>query len=193
MIPWPRLPDRNTLVFAAGGLFAYFLSQWLMEAGSFWLLAAVSVSRLAVGALSAAAVASLMEWKPRGSMAWLAIAAPYPVDLAVTLYWRVARTAAEAGETGLLGPTSEIIFIASLLLGSHYLTAWTVQRAASAAAEPLRTMRNLMFALTGVGILLMPGPVASLWFLARIAEPVALAGYCAVLAAGPPRGAAIPA
>ena len=183
-------PSRTTFLFAAlfaaAGLFAYFVSHWLLEIGPGWMLVAVSLGRLVIGVVPAAFLARRMGWTSSGSLWAIAVAAPYPVDLALAGYWQFARAMPESLRVDWIGPTAEMIFVAAVLLSSRWLTQWAVER--SAGGQTLELARRLgvvLFALTGAGVLLMGDPARSLWFLSRIAEPVALAGYSAVIGSGP--------
>jgi hypothetical protein len=182
-----RLPKPATVIFAIAGFLAYLTSAWLLKTNSVIVLILVSVSRLMFASIPPALVAKAIGWSNRGSMAALAIATPYPVDLAVFAYWEWALAIPESWASRLNSPVTFVLFVAGVLLASRRLTAWAVGRAlGQQGTERLRQLGGVLFALTAAGLILGRSPTGILWFLSHLAEPLAMTGYCAILGAGPP-------
>jgi len=183
----PRFWTRNTVLFALGGLFAYGLSLWLFQIGSPFVVVLVSVIRLFLGLAPSRFIAQRMGWQPATSWHAGALAAPYPLELALLAYSKRFAFLPDSLVPTLSGPTVFLIFITSVLLVSRWTTVWALPAdIRRQKAESLRFLGGLLLVLTAIGVVLVPSPW-SLLFLHYVPEPIALAGYCALTGRGTKR------
>jgi hypothetical protein len=170
--------SRRTLVFAAAGLICYLLSRWVFTIDSTAVLIIVSIVRLSP---------LLIMWPSMrpGRTAWpIALATPYPFDLAFTAYserslWLPENLALEASN-----PTAFLIFTSGVMLASIPLTNWLVSQSVDKSiTEELRYLGGLLFGLTAFAAVVSV-PQISVTTMRYVVEPVALAGYAAVLGYG---------
>jgi hypothetical protein len=180
-MPAPRFWTRTAFLFAAGGLFAYLVSLALFETGSAWLLIAASLMRLLLGIAPAARIARRFGWHSPASLYPLALALPYPVNLALFVYGKRFQWLPFDAARTLSGPTATLIFLTGVLLASRWITDAAVRRVLSGQQEErLRLLGRWLFALTAIGVVLVPSPLSP-WFLHYIAEPIALIGYATLI------------
>ena len=166
--------SRRTGLFAAAGLACYALSRWLFTFDSTAVLLLTSVLRLGPLLLIAGS-----------QRAWTVMfATPYPFDLAFTAYSGRGRWLTEDLAMDISSPTAFLIWMGGAMLVSIPLSSWMISRAAGTPMpEQLRYLRGLLFGMTAVAVI-VPLPQWSIFLMHNIAEPVALAGFAAVLGYG---------
>jgi hypothetical protein len=170
----PRILNRVTVLFGACGLVAWAASLWWFDTVPPVVLMIASIARLALGIVPAVWIERRLQWGPGVPVYSTFLALPYPVDLAAFLHLELGRWIPP-------GPTSFLIFLSAVLMASRFVTTWAVAKVAHGrAAELLRPLGNLLFALTAVGVLAVPGPYTA-WFLHHVPEPIAFAGYCGIV------------
>ena len=167
--------NRATALFAGGGLFAYLVSAVFFQIPPGWLLVLLSAARLLPGAAIGA-----LATRRFGSLHRLALAFPYPTELALFVYSKRFLWLPRDVALYLDGPTTRIIFVASVLLASRWATTAALPREVrEQESAPLRRLGTVLFALTALGMVL-PNPW-EFWFLHYVPEPIAMMGYCAVV------------
>ncbi len=170
----PPVFNRVTVLFGACGFVAWAACLWFFDTASPVVLIGASIARLSLGIVPAVWIERRMDWGPGVPVYSSFLALPYPVDLAAFLHLELGRFIPN-------GPTAFLIFISAVLMASRFVTAWAVAKVAHGrAAELLRPLGNLLFVLTAVGVLAVPGPYTA-WFLRHVPEPIALAGYCGIV------------
>ena len=176
-----RFWNRTAVVFACGGLFAYLVSLWLFETRSAWVLVVVSTVRLLFGVGPAALIARRTGWRPAGRLYSVALAMPYPIELALFAYAKRFQFLPRDMVLTLSGPTAFLIFVIAVLLVSRWITVWALPvDVKNRQAEALRRLGGLLFWVTAVGGVLVPPPW-NLAFLHYVPEPIALIGYSAIV------------
>jgi len=179
--PAPRFWTRTTVLFAAGGLFAYLVSLVLFATGSAWLLIATSLVRLLLGIAPAARIARRFGWHSPARLYPLAFALPYPVNLGLCAYAKRFQWLPFDVARALSGPTAALTFLACVLLASRWITDAAVSRVLNGQQEErLRLLGRWLFAVTAIGVVLVSSPLSP-WFLHYLIEPVALTGYAALI------------
>lgn len=166
---------RATILYAAIGLISYAVSRYLSTIDSTPLLIVAGIARLS----------PLLLLTPDRKRAWpLALAAPYPFELVFGAYSERARWLPEDLALEASNPTAFLIFTSGLLLASLPLTAWLISRSVrEPVTAQLRFLNRLLFGLTAFAAILSI-PQISIFVMKEIAQPVALAGYAAVLGYG---------
>ncbi len=168
-------------MYAAGGLFAYLISVALFATGSVWLVAGASLSRLLLGIAPAARSARRFGGAAPGPLYPLALALPYPVNLALLAYAKRYRWLPFDAARVLSGPTASLIFLTAALLASRWITDAAVGKVTQGRGqELLRRFGHSLFAATAIVVVLAPSPL-SLWLLHYVIEPAALVGYAAII------------
>ena len=166
--------DRGTVLFAAAGLACYALSRWLFTFDSPAVLLLISVLRLSPLMLIAG---SRRAWP-------VMFATAYPFDLVFTVYSERARWLTEDLAMDISSPTAFLILIGGAMLISIPFSSWLISRAAGTPVlEQLRYLSGLLFGITALAVI-VPLPQWSMFLMHNIAEPVALAGFAAVLGYG---------
>jgi hypothetical protein len=172
--PPERFWTRRTIWFGSAGVACYLLSFWLPPIHSTAILVVISIGRL-----------SPLLVMLRGKRVWLAaLCTPYPFRLALFGYFELVRRLPDDVAGQMSGPTAYLLSISGLLLASIPLTNWVIARSVSRRVDDhLRAVGRLLFALTALAAL-VSAPQFSLMIMKFIVQPVALAGYAAVLGWG---------
>jgi hypothetical protein len=170
---------RATILYAAIGLISYVVSRYLFTIDSTPLLVIVGIARLS----------PLLLVTPDRKHAWpVALAAPYPFELVFAAYSERARWLPEDLALEASNPTAFLIFTSGLLLASLPLTGWLISRSVrEPVTAQLRTLNRLLFGVTALAAILSI-PQISVFVMKEIAQPVALAGYAAVVGYGIRKG-----
>ena len=176
--------NRRTILFAAAGFSCWLRTIWLGNGIGFVpLVFSASVVRLAPVLLIA-----------RERRSWPAIfAMPYPFALAFLLYSERNRWLPENLALQISNPTAFLIGMSAVLFASILWTGWLIGKAVTRPVDhELRTLAGLLFGLTAVAVVLSV-PHLSVFLMRYIAQPIALAGYAAVLGRGlpPPTGESV--
>ncbi|PWU02637.1 MAG: hypothetical protein C5B51_20450 [Terriglobia bacterium] len=177
----PRFRRRTAVLFAAGGICAYLVSLPVFFTRSVPVVFAVSVVRLLLGAALAAWLAGKSGWRRAAPLYPLAVAVPYPVNLALLVYLKRFEWLPFDMARALSGPTASLIWVTAILLASLAISAAAIRKTSNGDDDSrLRQVQTLLFTLTTISVVLVPSSL-SLWSLHYVVEPVALAAYCAVI------------
>ncbi len=159
--------------FAVAGLAVYLISLWLLDDDRMWLVAFGTLSRLLV---------AMLPWR-RALRLWpLGLAVVYPYDLALKTYAHRWDWAPEDWSIQLSSPTAFLIWMAAWLFVSILTAGWAVMKAAPADVETeVRTLSKWLFGITALSVVVSL-PQISMKIFHYAAEPLAVAGYCWVMA-----------
>lgn len=165
--------NRRTALFACAGLLCYLVSLWVFPIASLPVLAVLSLVRFAP-----------MLAIIRKRAAWpVAFATPYPFALIFSAYSERRLWLPESLAMQLSNPTAFLLFVSAFLLASIPLTNWMIAKSIGVPIGAyLRSLARLLFGLTAFAAIVSV-PQWSVLILQYVTEPVALAGYSALLGA----------
>ena len=164
---------KRRIRFAAAGLAVYLISLWLLDTDRMPVVIALSLARLMI---------AVLPWRKELRLWPLVAAAVYPYDLVLKTYAHRWDWAPEELSMQLSSPTAFLIWMAACLLLSILTSGWAVMKASRAEAEnEVRRLSTWLFGITAVAVVISL-PQISMKIFHYAAEPLAVTGYCWILA-----------
>ncbi len=164
---------KRRIRFALAGLIVYAISLWLLDTDRMSIVIAFSLGRLFL---------AVLPWR-RDLRVWALLAAVvYPYDLVLKTYAHRWDWAPETVSMQLSSPTAFLIWMAACLLLSILTSGGAVMKATRADVEnEVRRLSIWIFGITAAGVMISL-PQVSMKIFHYAAEPLAIAGYCWIMA-----------